>query len=121
MGTTTFFLRYNDFGAKLGSLSPKDLEKIDSLSPYRENKDYRGWRTPVELHNGNVEILVWWKGRLMRLRDAPKALSNKFYDKYKGKTVQAYEWTLLKKLALNEIKRLDKEFKKMVRTKKKTE
>ena len=120
MGTTTFFLRHNDFGAKLGSLSKEELAKIDSLSPYRENKDYRGWKTPMELHNGNVEILVWWKGRLMRLEDAPKTLCNKYYDKYSGKTLPLYEWTLLKGVALKEIKELDKEFKKIVRAKKKS-
>lgn len=121
MGTTTFFLRHNDFGAKLSSLSKEELEKIDDLSPYREIKDYRGWRTPLELHNGNVHVLVWWKGRLMRLKDSPEELCKKYYDKYTGKTLRLYEWTLLKGMMLNEIKQLDKKFRRIIRKKKKEE
>lgn len=119
MGTTTIFLRHNDLGTRLSLLNKKDLLKIDKLSPYGEENDFRGWRTPLELHNGNVYVLVWWKGRLMRLEEAPKKLSRKYYNKYSGKEENIYEWTLLKKLALREIEELDKEFKKIIRKKKK--
>jgi len=117
MGTTTIFLRHNDIRIPLSSMKKKDLKSIDKLSPYSPENNHQGWRTPMELHNGNVEILVWWKGRLMRLEDVPKRLCNKYYDKYRGKTQPIYEWTLLKGVALNEIKELDKEFRKIIRKK----
>lgn len=72
----------------------------------------------MELHNGNIYLLVFWKGRLMRLEDAPKNLNNKYYDKYRGKTRNEYEWTLLRRLILNEVESLDKEFKKSLRKQK---
>ena len=56
-------------------------------------------------------------GRLIRLEDALKILNNKYYNKYKGKTTNKCEWTLLKRLILNQVKHLDKEFKKSVRNK----
>ena len=67
----------------------------------------------MELHNGNVYFLVFWKGRLIRLKDAPKILNKKYYDKYTGKFRREYEWTILKGALLNEITELDKEFKKI--------
>jgi hypothetical protein len=51
----------------------------------------------------------------MKLEDAPKALNKKYYDKYSGKTLREYEWTLLKKLIINETEYLDKKFKKEIR------
>ena len=117
MGTTTIFLRHNDLHISLNSMKKEELERVDKLSPYSTENEYHGWRTPLELHNGNVEVLVWWKGRLMLLRDAPQQLNKKYYDKYQGKTLPLYEWTLLKGAALNEIKELDKEFKKAIRKK----
>lgn len=119
MGTTTIFLRHNDLHIPLSSMKKKELEKIDQLSPYNPENQNFGWRTPMELHNGNVHILVWWKGRLMRLRDAPKELCNKYYDRYKGKHSNVYEWTLLKVAALSEINELDKKFKKIIKEKRK--
>lgn len=121
MGTTTIFLRFNDLHTPLSSLKKNELKKIDELSPYRAENDCHGWRTPMELHNGNVHILVWWKGRLMRIEDAPKTLCNKYYDKYRGKTLPVYEWTLLRRLALGEIEELDKKFRKIARGKRKGE
>lgn len=118
MGTTTFFLRNNDFGKLLNEMGKDDLEKLNNLSPYDESPYYAGWRVPLELHNGNVYALVFWKGRLMQIKDAPKILNKKYYDKYRGKEVNAYEWTLLKKYILAEIQELDKEFKKSLRKKK---
>jgi len=41
-----------------------------------------------------------------------------FDNKYTGKTLREYEWTLLKKLILNELNFLDKSFKKEIRKKK---
>jgi len=115
MGTTTFFLRHNDLGKPLSKMDKKELEKLDSLSPYGETQHYAGWSVPFELHNGNTYALVFWKGRLMKIEDAPKVLSKKYYNKYRGKEVNEYEWTVLKKYMLAEIQRLDKEFKKSLR------
>ena len=115
MGTTTFFLRHNDLGKPLNKMGKEELEKIDNLSPYAETPNYAGWRTPIELHNGNVYALVFWNGRLMKIEDAQKVLSKKYYSKYRGKEVNEYEWTVLKKYMLSEIQRLDKEFKKSLR------
>lgn len=94
------------------------METLDELSPYGENHNAFGWRVPLELHNGNVYVLVFWKGRLMRLDDAPRQLNKKYWDKYRGKTHDIYEWTLLKKVMLKDIEYLDKQFKKEVRKKK---
>ncbi|MBM3304058.1 MAG: hypothetical protein FJY76_03095 [Candidatus Aenigmarchaeota archaeon] len=117
MGTTTFYLRHNDFGARLGSMTKEELERMDRLSPYGNERDFRGWRVPLELHNGNVHVLIFWKGRLMRLEDAPRELSGKYYDRYSGKTRKEYEWTLLKKMMLADMDWLDREFKKAARRK----
>lgn len=57
----------------------------------------------------------------MKLEEAPIKLNRKYYDKYSGKTLNVYEWTLLKRLILNEVERLDKEFKKIIKSKNKTE
>ncbi len=115
MGTTTFFLRHNDLGKPLSKVGKKELEKIDSLSPYGGKQSHAGWSVPFELHNGNVYALVFWKGRLMKIEDAPKVLNKKYYSKHSGKEVNEYEWTVLKKYMLAEIQRLDKEFKKSLR------
>ena len=115
MGTTTFFLRHNDLGKPLSKMDKKELEKLDSLSPYDETQHHAGWSVPFELHNGNTYALVFWKGKLMKIEDAPKVLNKKYYSKYLGKEVNEYEWTVLKKFMLAEIQRLDKEFKKSLR------
>jgi hypothetical protein len=115
MGTTTFFLRHNDLGKPLNKMDKKELEKLDSLSPYGETQHYAGWSVPFELHNGNVYVLVFWKGRLMKIEDAPKTLNKKYYSKHSSKEVNEYEWTVLKEYMLAEIQRLDKEFKKSLR------
>jgi|SRR3989338_10193813 len=119
MGTTTFYLRHNDFGARLQNLKKKEREKFDKLSPYSKDNHFLGWRVPLELHNGNVYVLVFWKGKLMKMEDAPQLLSNKYYNKYQGKFVKEYEWILLKKLIENSLPHLDKEFRKRLRKKKK--
>lgn len=118
MGTTTFYLKHNDIGQSLKNMSKEDLDKVSALSPHSENNSYAGWTIPFELHNGNVYILVFWKGRLMRLEDAPHLLNKKYYDKYKGRVCKEYEWTLLKKMILNEIAHFDKQFKKQRRRRK---
>lgn len=112
MGTTTFYLKHNDIGQSLKSMSKEDLERISTLSPYSKNNSCAGWTVPFELHNGNIYVLVFWKGRLMRLEDAPHLLNKKYYDKYRGKVCKEYEWTLLKKMILRDIASLDKQFKK---------
>ncbi|MEW6040097.1 MAG: hypothetical protein AB1633_01070 [Elusimicrobiota bacterium] len=112
MGTTTFFLRHNDSGKPLNKMSQKELEKLNSLSPYEEEPYYLGWRVPLELHNGNVYVLVFWQGRLMKIEDAPKVLTKKYYSRFRYKEINKYEWTVLKKYISVEIQRLDKEFKK---------
>ena len=115
MGTTTFFLRHNDLGKPLNKMGKEELEKLNSLSPYVEPPRYAGWQAPLELHNGNVYVLVFWKGRLMKIEEAPKVLSKKYYSKHLGKEVNEYEWTVLRKYILAEVQKLDKEFKKSLR------
>ncbi|MBI4453257.1 hypothetical protein HY636_01305 [Candidatus Woesearchaeota archaeon] len=117
MGTTTFYLRHNDLGVRLNGLKKKELEQIDKLSPYSIDNKFLGWCVPLELHNGNVCTLIFWKGRLMKLEDAPHILNKRYWDKYGGKTHNLYEWTLLKRLILNEVEYLDKKFKKELRKK----
>lgn len=113
MGTTTFFLRLNDCGKPLHKMSKKELAELNNVTPY-DDKPYKGgWLVPLELHNGNVNVLVFWKGRLMKIEDAPKVLNKKYYDKYRSKKINEYEWTVLKKYLLAEIACLDKEFKKV--------
>jgi len=118
MGTTTFYLRHNDMKRKLSSLTKEELDKIDKLSPYK-NEPTSGWRAPLELHNGNVYTLIFWKGWLMKLEQAPKNLTKKCYNRFTGKYVNEYEWTALKKFLIAEINRLDKDFKKSLRDKNK--
>lgn len=115
MGTTTIYLKHNDLGSSLNQMSTEDLDKLSRISPYGEDQQYRGWSAPLELHNGNVYPLVFWKGKLMKLKDAPKHLNKKYYDKYRGKTLNVYEWTLLRKLVSSELEHLDKEFKRGLR------
>jgi hypothetical protein len=86
MGTSTFFLRNNDLGRPLHRMNKKELEKLNNLSPYDKDTHCLGWNVPLELHNGNVYILVFWKGGLMKLEDAPNILNKKHYDKYPCKT-----------------------------------
>ena len=112
MGTTTFFLRLNDLKKPLDKMTKKELAELDSLSPYGDKKSCAGWHVPFELHNGNVYALVFWKGRLMKIEDAPQVLSKKYFSKHRGKEINEYEWTVLKRYLLAEIKSLDKEFKK---------
>jgi len=120
MGTTTFFLRHNDLGKPLSKMGKKELEKLDRLSPYGEQQHHAGWSVPFELHNGNTYALVFWKGRLMKIEDAPKLLNKKFYNKFRGKEANEYEWAVLKRVLLAEIDELDKEFKTSIRKKKRT-
>lgn len=115
MGTTTFFLKSNDFGKPVNKMGKEELDQLGNLSPYGRTQYYAGWQVPFELHNGNVYVLVFWKGRLMKLEDAPKILNKKYYNKYCGKVVNEYEWTVLKRYMLAKIKGLDKEFKKSLR------
>ncbi len=115
MGTTTFFLRNNDLGKPVNKMGKEELDQLGSLSPYGQAQYYAGWQVPFELHNGNVYALVFWKGRLMKLEDAPKILNKKYYNKYRSKEVNEYEWTVLKRYILAKIQGLDKEFKKSLR------
>ena len=117
MGTTTFYLKHNDFGMSLNRMTKQELDKLNKITPYDKEPYYLGWSVPLELHNGNVYVLVFWKGKLMKLEEAPKILNKKYYDKYGGKTLREYEWTLLKNLMLREVNYLDKEFKKKLRKK----
>ena len=121
MGTTTFFLRLNDCAKPLHKMSKKELAELNGTTPY-DDKPYKGgWLVPLELHNGNVNALVFWKGRLMKIEDAPKVLNKKYYSKHRGKEVNECEWTVLKKYIMAEVQRLDKEFKKSVRKKPKND
>jgi hypothetical protein len=116
MGTSTIFRRWNDLRTNLSALSKKELRQIDNLSPWNnKEKHFKSWEILMELHNGNIYPLIFWKGRLMKLEDAPKELSRKYWDKYTGKAQKEYEWTLLKRFLLGQIEYLDKEFKKQIR------
>ena len=98
MGTSTIFKRSNDFGGRLADMSKEELEMLDKLSPWKEDKDFvRGWSAIMELHNGNFNPLIWRYGRLFSLDDAPKILTKKYYSRYRGKTMREYEWTLLRR------------------------
>ena len=113
MGTSTLFKRYNDLGGRLAGMSNEDLARIDDLSPWEGKKEIvRGWSAELELHNGNFTPLIWWYGRLMRLTDAPHLLTGKKYNKYAGKSMREYEWTVAKRMILQELEMLDKEFKR---------
>lgn len=118
MGTTTFYLKNNDFGIPLNRMKKKEIDKLSKISPYGNGSFYLGWRVPFELHNGNIYILVFWKGKLIKLEEAPKTLNKKYYNKYSGKVMRLYEWTLLKKLIINMIDHLDKNFKRELKKKK---
>lgn len=118
MGTTTFYLKHNDFGRPLNKMTKGETEKLSKISPYDKEPHYLGWKIPLELHNGNVYVLIFWKGKLMKLEDAPKQLNQKYYNKYKCKHLKEYEWTLLKKMIIKEIEYLDRNFKKEIRKKK---
>jgi len=121
MGTSTIYVRHNDLKWPFENMSKKELKKFDELSPYSNPlQQINGFRAVLELHNGNVYPLIFWKGRLMILDKAPFELSSKYYDKYSGKTINIYEWTLLKRLILRDIDHLDKEFKKYIKQKSKS-
>ncbi len=116
MGTSTIYKKMNDIAIPLSKINKRELKKIDNLSPYSKEKEtISGWSCPMELHNGNVNILVWWRGRLMRLEDSPGQLNNKYYNRYSGKTLREYEWTILRRMILREVEYLDKNFKKEIR------
>jgi hypothetical protein len=116
MGTTTFFLRMNDMKKPLSEMSKEELEALDNLR-WEPDTYINGWRSPMELHNGNIYSLIFWRGRLMQLEEAPKLLDKKYYDRRKGTTRKEYEWTLLKRHLMNSLMYLDKEFKKTRRKK----
>ena len=102
-------------GKPLNKMGKEELEKLNNLSPYDETPYYAGWQVPLELHNGNVYVLVFWKGRLMKIENAPKVLNKKYYDTRRGKKLNEFEWTVLRRYLLAEIEQLDKEFKKAQR------
>ncbi len=118
MGTTTFYLKHNDFGKPLNRMTKKEIERLSKVSPYDKEPYYLGWKVPFELHNGNVYVLIFWQGKLMKMEDAPKTLNKKYYDRHRGKTLKEYEWTLLKKIIQRKIEYLDKNFKKEIRKRK---
>jgi hypothetical protein len=51
----------------------------------------------------------------MKIDEAPLVLDKKYYSRHRCKEVNEYEWTILRKYALAEIQRLDREFKKPLR------
>lgn len=120
MGTTTIYTRHNDLKFPLDKMTKKELKELSELSPYKERNWFKGWATPLELHNGNVYLLVWWNGKLMKLEEAPEKLTEKYYSRFRSKQLNEYEWTVLKRFMQVEIRHLDKEFKKHIRKKNKT-
>ena len=119
MGTTTFYLRHNDIGRKLSSMTKGELDRLDNLSPYKSENHAFGWSAPLELHNGNIYPLIFWRGKIIRLDEAPYQLNEKYYSRLMGKNMREYEWTMLRKFLLNELNKLDKDFKKSLRKKQK--
>lgn len=95
------------------------MKRLTGFHP--TDNEFMGWRAPLELHNGNVYVLAFWKGRLMKLEDAPHQPNRKYWDKYRGKTHNIHEWTLLKRIMLNEIGCLDKVFKRELKKKRSKE
>ena len=51
----------------------------------------------------------------MKLEEAENILNKKYYHKYTGKTLNLYEWTILKDIILKEVAYLDKNFKNEIR------
>ena len=97
----------------LANMFKEDLKKIDKLSPWAAEKEsVNGWSVLIELHNRNFHPLIWWYGQLFHLRDAPRILAKKHYNRYTGKYTRESEWTLLKGCLEKELKYLDKEYKK---------
>jgi hypothetical protein len=39
MGTSTLFKRHNDLGGRLSNMPKEELEKIDNLNPWKEDKE----------------------------------------------------------------------------------
>lgn len=44
MGTTAIYLKNNDLGYELHSLSKKELEQFDKIKPYSKDPYYKGWK-----------------------------------------------------------------------------
>lgn len=118
MGTSTIYVRLNDLKGRLSKMTKEELDRLDDLLPNGGPNSVSRWTAKLELHNGNVYPLVFWKGMLMKLEDAPSKLDKKYYSHLSGKILKEYEWTVLKRFLLNEIERLDREFKKALRSKK---
>ena len=51
----------------------------------------------------------------MKMEEATNILNKKYYHKYTGKTLNLYEWTILKCLIQKEVTYLDKKFKNAIR------
>ena len=117
MGTSTIYKRMNDLRTPLDKWTKKELKQLDQLSPWKEENYFKGWSAPLELHNGNIHVLVWWYGRLFRLEDAPAKLTEKYYSRFMGKRLNKYEWTVLRKYIISEANELDKVFKRVVKKK----
>lgn len=49
MGTTTFYLKHNDFGLSLNQMSKDDSEALSQLSPFGDNNRYKWGTTHLEL------------------------------------------------------------------------
>lgn len=84
-------------------MSKEELERLDNASPWSRDPILPGgWEAPLELHNSDIHILVWWKGMMMRLEKAPEQeiLHRKFWNRYKGKTQNRSEWSIIRR-ALN--------------------
>ena len=116
MGTSTIFRRWNDYGGRLATMSKEELEKIDAMSAWKSEKErVMCWEVLMELHNSDFHPLVWWRSQLIRLSDAPQVLAKRHYNKYTGKYSNISEWTLLKKYLEDELKELDKKYKRLRR------
>lgn len=122
MGTSTIFQRFNDFGRRLAGMTKKELEAIDTMSAYASEEQKQenlpgGWNCPLELHNRNIEVLLWYEGRLMRLHEAPPRLLDFFYNSWKGKTEKRTKWSVARRMLKMDIERAEEAFRRAQRAK----
>jgi len=125
MGTTTIFQRHNDYGKRLSSMEKEELGAIDSISAYSSEEEKRkllpgGWYCPLEVHNSDIEVLLWYRGRLFRLMDAPENLLDFFYNKWKGKVEKRTKWSVARMLLKIQLAEAERRYEKALRKKTKS-
>lgn len=116
LGTSTIFRRMNDIAKRLSDMTKDELQSLDNAKGWKEQTNLpAGWSVPIEVHNRNAHVLVWWYGKLIRLSEAPALLNQKYYSRWAGKRLNEYEWTVLKNACQKKLEELDKQFRKTLR------